>query len=361
MLRVALALAASGCSGSSGGSPGTGGTSSSAGTAGSTGSGGVGTAGTTGAGGTTGSAGTTAVAGTTGAAGTSSAAGTTGTGGTTGAAGMGGGGTGAGGNTSAAGTTGSGGAAGSGNAGRGGTTGAAGAAAGTTGSAGSGVSGCILCEDFETSTTTLDAAKWIIDSSMGAAAGKAEIVTSGAHGSAKAVKVSGGYIKIDAKAGLFSTVPQHFFIRVSMKFDMAQPSGHVTYLMLADKTKGGQLRVGAQNGGMLWNYDTNDTILPDYNALPMSLKPPANTWHCFEFEIDGMAPVMRAWMDGTESPQMLFDSTPTTGIDDRWMRDLPGWKPNISNFSFGSGYPTGTIATWFDDIAISANRVGCQF
>ena len=72
-----------------------------------------------------------------------------------------------------------------------------------------------------------------------------------------------------------------------------------------------------------------------------------------------MAPVERAWMDGTESPQMLYDSTPTTGIDDRWMRDMPGWKPSITNFSFGAGYPVGSLTTWFDDIAISSARLGC--
>ena len=175
------------------------------------------------------------------------------------------------------------------------------------------------------------------------------------------MKVSGGYIKVAAAAGLFSTVPLHFFLRVNMKFDMAQPSGHVTYLMLDDETKMGQLRIGAQNGGMIWNYDTTDSILPDYNAAAMSLKPPANEWHCFEFEIDGDAPALHAWMDGTESPQMLLDGTPTSGIDDRWMRDMPGWKPAITNFSFGEGYPTGSLTTWFDDIAISATRIGCQF
>jgi hypothetical protein len=164
-----------------------------------------------------------------------------------------------------------------------------------------------------------------------------------------------------AKAGLFASVPSHFFIRVNMKFDMAQPSGHVTYLMLDDKTNMGELRIGAQNGGMLWNYDKTDSILPDYHAAAMSLKPPANEWHCFEFEIDGTAPLLRAWMDGTEAPQMLLDSTATTGIDDRWMRDMAGWKPAITNFAFGEGYPTGSISTWFDDIAISASRVGCTF
>ena len=71
---------------------------------------------------------------------------------------------------------------------------------------GGGSAGCILCDDFESSASALDAAKWAIDASGGAAVGKAEVVTSGAHGSAKAVKVSGGYIKVDAKAGLLASV-----------------------------------------------------------------------------------------------------------------------------------------------------------
>jgi len=225
---------------------------------------------------------------------------------------------------------------------------------------GSSGAGCIICDDFE-SGTALDAAKWVIDTTQDPSAGKAEIVSGGAHGSGKAVKVSGGYIKVAAASGLFSTVPLHFYLRVNMKFDMVQQPDHVTYMMFEDETNMGELRIGAQNGGMIWNYSTNDTILPDYNAAAMSLKPPANEWHCFEFEIDGNAPAMHAWMDGTESMQMLLDGTATSGIDDRWMRDMPGWKPAITNFAFGEGYPAGSITSWFDDIAISASRVGCTF
>ena len=112
---------------------------------------------------------------------------------------------------------------------------------------------------------------------------------------------------------------------------------------------------------MIWNYDMGDSILPDYNAAATSLKPAANTWHCFEFEIDGTTPIMRVWMDGTEAPQLLLDATATSGIDDRWMRDMPGWKPNITNFGFGNGYPVNSLNVWLDDIAISATRIGCQF
>jgi hypothetical protein len=319
-----------------------------------TGSGGkVGSGGATGSGGTTATGGASATGGSKGSGGASASGGSgTASGGTSASGGA----TATGGSASG-GTTEAGGKSGSGGVSGGAGTGSGGATAGGGSSGG----GCIICDDFESSTGGLDAAKWVIDTSQGAAAGKAEIVSGGAHGSGKAVKVSGGYIKVAAASGLFSTVPLHFFMRMNMKFDMAQPSGHVTYMMLDDKTKMGQLRIGAQNGGMLWNYDTTDSILPDYNAAAMSLNPPPNEWHCFEFEIDGNAPALHAWMDGTESMQMLLDATATTGIDDRWMRDMPGWKPDITNFSFGEGYPTGTISTWFDDIAISASRVGCQF
>ena len=311
------AQASGGSTGSGGSGPGTGGATSGSGGA-VTGSGGQRTGGAS-SGGATGSGGTSTATG-----------GSSGSGGRTG------------------GTSGSGGAA---NGGSG--TGTGGAAAG-------GSNGCILCDDFESSTSTVDAAKWAIDTTGGGAVGKAEIVASGAHGSAKAVKVSGGYIKMAAKPGLLASVGSVWYVRLNMKFDMAQPSDHVTYLMFDDGAR--QLRIGAQNGGMHWNYDSTDSILPDYNSAPMSLKPPANEWHCFEFAIDATVPSLRAWMDGTESAAMQLDKTSTPGIDDRWMRDMAAWKPTITNFAFGSGYPTaGKVTLWVDDIAISRAPIGCTF
>jgi len=169
-------------------------------------------------------------------------------------------------------------------------------------------------------------------------------------------------LKIEAKAGLFTGVASTFWVRVNMRFDKAQPSDHVTYLMFADKTKMGQLRLGAQNGGMIWNYDMGDSILPDYNEAANSLKPSPNEWHCFEFQFDATTPSMHVFMDNQESPKMLLDATSTPGIDDRWMRDMPGWKPSITNFAFGAGDPSaGLVTTWFDDIAVSNSRPGCTF
>jgi hypothetical protein len=113
---------------------------------------------------------------------------------------------------------------------------------------------------------------------------------------------------------------------------------------------------------MIWNYSTNDTILPDYNEAANSLKPTANEWHCFEFNFDSDTPTLHVYMDGQESPQMLLDATATPGIDDRWLRDMPDWKPQITSFAFGSGDPTaGKVTTWYDDIAIANDRPGCTF
>jgi hypothetical protein len=241
------------------------------------------------------------------------------------------------------------------------TGGSSGAGSSTGGSAtGGSAAQCIVCDDFESSSTGPDPAKWTIDSTR--MVGTATVDSIGAHGSTKSLKVSGGYLKIDTKAGLFTGVASKFWVRINMRFDIAQPSDHVTYLMLTDAAKSGELRVGAQNQGMIWNYSTNDTILPDYNEAMNSLKPTANMWHCFEFHFDSDTPALHVYMDGQESTQMLLDATPTTGIDDRWQRDMPGWKPQITSFAFGSGDPTaGKVTTWYDDIAIANDRPGCTF
>lgn len=282
------------------------------------------------------------------------------------------------GGASAAGGSANGGHAGAGAAGNAGT--ASGGAVGMAGSAGTGggsamgggsatgggSGNCIVCDDFESSSTAPDPAKWTIDSSR--VVGTATIdTTTGAHGSAKSLKVSGGFLKIDTKAGLFTGVAPTFWVRVNMRFSVAQPMDHVTYLMFTDKGMlggmpvTGQLRVGAQHGGMIWNYDTNDTILPDYNEAANSLSPPANEWHCFEFEIDSPTPGLHVFMDSVETPKMLLDTTVTDGIDSRWLGAMTGWKPSITNFSFGSGDPSSSGTTWYDDIAISNSRPGCTF
>ncbi len=280
-----------------------------------------------------------------------------------GTTGVGGGqaGTAAGGSSAGAGLGGTIGAAGSATTGGVSTSGGSGAGSSSGGSAtGGAAGGCIVCDDFESSSTGPDPAKWTIDSSR--MVGTATVDSMGAHGSAKSLKVSGGYLKIDTKAGLFAGVAPSFWVRLNMRFDIAQPSDHVTYLMFTDAAKMGELRVGAQNLGMIWNYSTNDTILPDYNEAANSLKPTPMAWHCFEFQFDSAAPALHVWMDGEETPKMLFDAMPTGGIDDRWIRDMPGWKPQITNFSFGSGDPTaGKVTTWYDDIAISNTRPGCTF
>jgi len=339
-----------GCASSDGGNGATGGSS----TGGATGGKATGGASSTGGASTGGASGGAPGSGGTATGGTGTATGgsgnaTGGTGGATGGSHAGG--------ASTGGAGGSGARGGAGGTATGGTaTGGANAGGSTGGAAG----GCLICEDFESSGTSLDAAKWVVDAAMGAAVGKADIVAGGAHGSGKAAKVSGGYAKFALKAGLWSGVSTTFYVRANMKFDMAQPGDHVTYLMFDDQTH--QLRIGAQNGGMIWNYDSTDSILPDYNAAAMSLKPAPNEWHCFEFEIDAATPSLHAWMDGTESKEMLLDKTSTDGIDSRWMHDMPGWKPNITNFSFGSGYPnSGKVTLWIDDIAISNSPIGCKF
>ncbi len=270
------------------------------------------------------------------------------------------------GGSATAGATNTGGASTDGGSGAGGAVGGATAGGGASGGSASGgtASGgaaqCIVCDDFESSTTGPDPAKWTIDTTR--MVGTATVDSMGAHNSSKSLKVSGGYLKIDTKAGSLASLASKFWVRVNMRFDQAQPSDHVTYLMLTDATKSGELRVGAQNQGMIWNYSTNDTILPDYNEAASSLKPSANEWHCFEFLFDSDTPALRVYMDGVESEKMLLDATSTQGIDDRWLRDMPGWKPKITSFGFGSGDPTaGKVTTWYDDIAIANERPGCAF
>ena len=75
--------------------------------------------------------------------------------------------------------------------------------------------------------------------------------------------------------------------------------------------------------------------------------------------IDGHAGLMRTWVDGAELAGLHLDATPTPEIDEQWLR-RPGWRPALADFALGwESYGGQAMTLWFDDVALSAARVGC--
>jgi hypothetical protein len=125
----------------------------------------------------------------------------------------------------------------------------------------------------------------------------------------------------------------------------------------------GQLRLGFQAGVADWNNIINgkDATLPDLDTMGTteSVSPSADSWDCYEFHIDETNNHIEFWFNGTSVTGLSWTGTGTAGVSDQWATDGP---PALQLQSFGLGWlQLNTMETaWYDDVALSTARIGCN-
>ncbi|AKT41004.1 hypothetical protein [Chondromyces crocatus] len=229
--------------------------------------------------------------------------------------------------------------------------------------------GLPLCDDFETAAPggPPDPAVWSVVSPNCSGTGTLAIDDAHAHSGARSVRIDGGGNYCDhvfianstAIAAVGAAVHGRFFVRFEDPLGMS----HVTFLTLRDENAGGRdLRMGGQSEILMWNRETDDATLPSLSpaGIAQSLRPTAGAWHCIEFFVDGPSGVLQTWVDGAAVPGLQVDATPTPDIDQQW-HNQPGWAPALSDVKFGwEGYGGQPMTLWVDDIALAAQRIGCD-
>jgi hypothetical protein len=405
MILLVLAMGAAGAScasNGSGGTNGSGGNSSGSGgshaSGGSTGSGGSnnGSGGANSSGGNTGSGGGTSTGGNTGSGGSTASGGNTGSGGSTASGGnTGTGGNGSGGSTATGGSNGTGGNGSGGATATGGSTGTGGASAiggangtggGAGGSAGAagGCAGLPLCDNFDSQTagSAPDASLWTM---IGAKTCSTQgtpwpfaVDSTQSHSPPNSMKVQGGdscgplMLNTSAFTKLTGNdVYGRFYMRLSdtsMTFDHAflmalglttgtfSTSNQDSYLQLASE--------GAGNATNVFMWQTSDgNILPDKNTTggAASTYPKANTWTCVEFHTSQSTGALETWVDGNAVSGLTVipgTTSKTSSVNDQWKAPSPFMPTSIG---FGWTVFSGeNLTIWFDDIAVSATRIGCS-
>jgi hypothetical protein len=270
----------------------------------------------------------------------------------------------------AAGTVGAGGSAGS--SGSGGNSGSSGSA-GVGGSAGAGGSTAFtcsaLCDDFETATAggPPDAAKWTVSSPNCGGTGSLRIDDSVAHSGKRSVRIDGkgGYCNHvffgngQAIAALGKVVYARFFVRLGD----ALGQGHTSFLAMKDSADGGKdLRMGGQNGILMYNRESDDATLPALSPSGVALSKPLKTatWTCVEFRIGSDDGTIDTWVDGVEVSGLVADGMPTPDVDQAWLGQKAGWKPQLTDFRLGwESYAGQDMTLWVDDVALAQQRIGC--
>ena len=224
--------------------------------------------------------------------------------------------------------------------------------------------GAPICEDFESGMDSV----WQIQNNSVPAP---EIDGSkGANGSARSLKTVGtstqSFIAVEVPA-------QAFYTRAYMNFEKKTQDmgGHGWFIVAADNVSQGdqtqirfgassnhghpeldmnvysavcggektQFSDGASDGGAGWNGSTTEPVNLD-----------AGTWYCVEIYFDGAGNESQLWVDGTE----------LTGLNVTEDSMCSGWSPTYTHIKFGAGANGNIGSIWYDDVAVSTTRIGCD-
>lgn len=255
-------------------------------------------------------------------------------------------------------------------AGGGGSAGVAGGGAGG-GSAGSGAVGCgslPLCDDFEgvAAGAAPDPSKWtatVLSDCMSTAA-KPLVDDSQHHSGTRSLKVAGTAAFCDyamvGNSTAFKAIGNVVYGRYYVRFETALPAGHTAFMIFPDTMSGHSLRMGGQNSALQWNRQSDDATLPSQSpaGIALSKVPPVGAWMCLEFMIDQAQGFISTWVDGNLVTGLVADGMPTADVDMAWGT---AYKPSLTGFNIGwQNYGAGPMNLWFDDVALSATRIGCN-
>jgi hypothetical protein len=239
----------------------------------------------------------------------------------------------------------------------------------STGTGGQCPAGVVFCDGFEDQSGTTPAGRWTVGARDCSGTGTAAVDTAVAHTGTKSLRVDGtdGYcnhVFVSDSADLATGSPV-WYVRLWVRHTTALPTGHVTVVAMNDSAAGNtDLRLGGQNGALMWNRQTDDATLPAQSpaGVAQSLPLPVNTWTCLEYGVDGTTGTLSSWVDGTAVAGLTEDGVPTQDIDAQWLSGAgASWRPHLTDLrlgweSYGGG---GADTVWFDDVALATARIGC--
>lgn len=236
---------------------------------------------------------------------------------------------------------------------------------------GAGAAGCQglpLCEDFEgfAAGTQPGAPRWSVQSPNCAGTGTLTVDGAVAHGGGRSLRVNGkgGYCNhvflanSAAIRGIGKVVWGRFYLRLQGTLGQ----GHVTFLAMQDSADNNRdLRMGGQSNILMWNRESDDATLPVLSpqGIARSVAPPAQAWRCVEFLVDGAQGFLQTYVDGAPVPGLQIDGVSTPDVDEQWLRRA-NWRPALQDLRLGwESYAGDDMTLWFDDVALSATRIGC--
>jgi hypothetical protein len=225
-----------------------------------------------------------------------------------------------------------------------------------------------FCDGFETQTSTTPSGRWSVVTPSCSGTGTAAITTAQAHSGTRSLEVDGhgtycNHIFAADTTDMASATPT-WYVRFWLKHTAPLPTNHTTFLAMNDSAHGNtDLRLGAQNGALMWNRQSDDATLPDQSpaGVAQSVVLPTGVWECLEFSVDGTTGQIHTWYNGGAVPGLTEDGVPTADLDDQWLAGSgASWRPQLTDLKLGwENYSSGDDTLWFDDVALGTSRIGC--
>jgi hypothetical protein len=226
----------------------------------------------------------------------------------------------------------------------------------------------MFCDGFENQTSTVPTGRWLVVNPNCSGTGTAAITTAQAHSGAKSLEIDGhgtycNHVFASDATDLATGAPT-WYVRFWMKHTTPLPTDHTTFLAMNDSAHGNtDLRLGAQNGALMWNRQTDDATLPDQSSVGVaqSVVLPTGAWECLEFSVDGTTGQIHTWYNGSPVPGLTEDGVSTPNTDDQWLAGAgASWRPQLTDLKLGwENYSSGEDTLWFDDVVLSTSRIGC--
>ena len=119
------------------------------------------------------------------------------------------------------------------------------------------------------------------------------------------------------------------------------------------------LRIGGQSKILMYNRESDDATLPDLSpqGIATSAALPTNTWTCFEYRL-GTDGSISTWLNNATLAGLTVGAGASNPNAQGWTRSSV--KPKIQAVYFGWESYSGDLNTiWYDDIVVSASRIGC--
>lgn len=170
------------------------------------------------------------------------------------------------------------------------------------------------------------------------------------------------FLRVDG----FAAPGNRFFGRMRLRVEEFPTAPDWAHFTLVEATGSGSAEMVRPIGGQyappvgrsLWGVGADGGPTGDWTQWRESAPTVEDTWQCVEWQLDAADNRVAVWIDGVANPELTASTNVHGG------NQVPFVLPAVDTVKIGwqlyqGGTTPGQFDLWIDDIALSADRLGC--